>query len=302
MRRARSLLFGFRGAFCRAFLCSFLGSFLGGFLVLIGVSPCRADITDLMRFLRPVQLAPRTLTQSPPRKLLFNGFPLHVMSGRTPESIDEVLNFYERSFSREPDGKPTQPMQRQRGKDFGSLMTVDTTLLAALQAMKRRQHYATSAPLRMVYAHRVDEPPDAAAPERGGPKTDYLAIWSEEAVSQDVLAPPRDRDAPGMDAPDTPRPPAGLRSFNMYEPASGYLIVSYEVPAPPQAALESTLLVLRGAGFLPDPGFAAAASAKGKRVVRLERAGGEDRDLIVSVQPKRGEPDACTVTYLMRRR
>lgn len=264
---------------------------LAAALLLLGLPrPGRASITDLLKLLRPVEAAPRTLSQSPPRKLLFNGFPLRVMSGRTPESIDAVLDFYEQSFSREPGNKPTQPMQRQHGRDFGALVTVDAPLLKTLQAMRAtHQHYALTAPLRMAYARRA---PDAVS-------TDYLAIWSEEALPAGVLAPLGSQDAPGMDAPDTPRPPAGVRSFNLYEPASGYLVVTYEVPAPPQTALASTLLLLRGAGYAPDPGFAVAAEQRGKRIVRLEQPG---RDLLVSVLPRKGAADACTVTYLLRSR
>lgn len=259
-------------------------------LLLLPAGPSRASITDLLRLMRPVSAAPRTLSQSPPRKLLFNGFPITVMSGRTPESIDAVLDFYEQSFSREPHGKPTQPMQRQRGRDFGALVTVDAPLLETLQAMRAtRQHYTLTAPLRMAYARRAA---DAVS-------TDYLAMWSESALPADVLAPPGEQDAPGQDAPDTPRPPAGVRSFNLHEPASGYLVVTYDVPLPPQPALESTLGVLRGAGYKPDPGFAAAAAQRGKLVVRLEQPG---RDLIVSVRPRKDAPDACTVTYLLRNR
>ena len=263
-----------------------------GLLVLLWVSASRASITDLLQLQRPVTAPPRALSQSPPRKLLFNGFPMQVMSGRTPESVDQVIDFYEQSFSREPDGRPTQPMQRQRGKDFGSLVTVDAPLLAMLEAMHAtKQHYTLSAPLRMAYAHRVAE--------SGAVYTDYLAIWSESALSAGVLTPLPAQDAPGLDPPDTPRPPASVRSFNVYEPASGYLVVTYEVPSPPPLALEGTLLVLRGAGYLPDPGFATAANARGKRMVRLERQG---RDLLVSVLPKKASPDACTVTYLTRSR
>lgn len=262
------------------------------FLILCGARAVRADITDLLNILRPVEAAPRTLSRSPPRKLLFNGHPLNVVSGRTPESIDQVLDFYERSFSREPAGKVTQPMQRQRGRDFGALVTVDAPLLPTLQAMRAtRQHYTLTAPLRMAYARR------AAGGEAS--YTDYLAIWSDEAMGKDILAPSADLDAPGMDAPDTPRPPGGVRSFNMYEPAAGYLVVSYDVPGSAQAALESTLQVLRGAGFSPDPGFAAAANAKGKRLVRMERQG---QELLVSALPKKRTQEDCVVTYLVRNR
>lgn len=248
----------------------------------------RADIRDLLQLLRPVQTTPHTLSQSAPRKLLLNGFPLKVMSGRTPESVDQVLDYYQRSFSREPAGKLPQPLQRQRGTDYGALLTVDAPLVDTMRAMHAsRKHYALTAPLRMAYARRADS------------YTDYLAIWSDEPMAPGVLAPPIDGDAAGMDAPDTPRPPGGLRSFNVYEPAEGYLVVSYYVPSAPQQAIESTIGVLRGAGFAPDPGFANAARAKQRPMVRLERAG---QDLIISVSPVKDQPEASTVTYLTRRR
>ena len=41
------------------------------FLILCGSRVARADITDLLNILRPVEAAPRTLSRSPPRKLLF---------------------------------------------------------------------------------------------------------------------------------------------------------------------------------------------------------------------------------------
>lgn len=256
--------------------------------VLCCASEGRADIRDLLQLLRPVQATPQTLGQSPPRRLLFNGFPLQVMSGRTPESVDQVLDYYQRSFSREPASKIAQPMQRQRGTDYGTLLTVDAPLLDTLKALHgRRQHYAFTAPLRMAYARRADS------------YTDYLAIWSDSPLSVGVLVPPVDGDAAGMDAPDTPRPPGGLRSFNVYEPAEGYLVVSYYVRAAPQQALESTIGVLRGAGFSPDPAFANAANIKRRSVVRLERAG---QDLLVSASPVKEQPEASTITYLTRKR
>lgn len=256
--------------------------------VLCCASASRADIRDLLGILRPVQATPQTVGQNPPRKLLLNGFPLKVMSGRTPESVDQVLDYYQRSFSREPAGKQPQPMQRQRGTDYGALLTVDAPLLDTLKAMRAsRKHYALTAPLRMAYARRGDS------------YTDYLAIWSDEPIAPGVLMPPIDGDAAGMDAPDTPRPPGSLRSFNVYEPAEGYLVVSYSVPSAPQQALESAIGVLRGAGFAADPAFASAASSRGRPLVRLERPG---QDLIVSVVAVKDQPEASTVTYLTRKR
>lgn len=263
-------------------------SLLFSLAIICCARPGSANITDMLNLLRPVRPTPQTISQTPPRKLLFNGFPLMVMSGRTPESVDQVLDFYQRSFAREPAGKLPQPLHRERGQDYGTLLTIDAPLLDTIKAMQSsKQHYALTAPLRMAYARRTE------------PYTDYLAIWSSEPPSSAVLAPPLDGDAPGIDPPDTPRPPSGQRSFNIYEPAEGYLVVSYYVPSAPQPALESTVAALRGAGYAPDPGFANAAAAAKSSLVRLERTG---RDLIVSVQPAKGQSDASTVTYLTRSR
>src|SRR4051812_17176979 len=91
---------------------------LCGICLLCCASAGQASILDLFSVLRPVRATPQTIKETPPRTLLWNGFPLKVMSGRTPESIDQVLDYYQDSFSRAPIGKAQQPMQRQRGRDF----------------------------------------------------------------------------------------------------------------------------------------------------------------------------------------
>ncbi len=251
----------------------------------------RANITDLLsRLGRPVPSAPRTLKESQPRQLLLNGFALHVMSGRTPEGVDAVLDFYARQFSHEEPGRPQPPMQRQRGRDFGSIVAVDAPLQDTLKRLQSdRLHWALSAPLRMSYAHRA------------GDYTDYLAVWSDHALPDYVLRPPIDSDAPGADIPDTPRPPGSRRSFNVQEPESGYRVVTYLVDAPPVVGLELALATLQDAGYHLDASFQAATRRRGKLLLRLERPG---RDLVVSAQAEKREPGGgkSQVTYLSRER
>jgi hypothetical protein len=251
-----------------------LGHVLRGLLwVALALSPWRADaaVLDLFDFLRLGHpQPPRTLANTPPRRLLLNGFPLQMLSGRTPESPRQVLDFYELRYRKRSQGALGAPVHRRDGDDFGLLVAADGNgeeLLAQMRA--RKLHYVHLSPLCMVYAQKVGE------------LTDYVAVFSDAPLPPNVLSPQNGQDAPGSDVPSVPRPAGALRSFSLSEPAVGYTAVSYIVEAPPHSAFSETVAQLRSVGWTGDSAFAQAANRSGNLMLRLERPG---IDLIVSAQ------------------
>ena len=75
--------------------------------------PARADVSDLFGMLRPaVPQPPRTVSESRPRPLLLNGFPLRLLSGRTPETPGQVLDYYEQHVRHTSKGPVPPPVWR----------------------------------------------------------------------------------------------------------------------------------------------------------------------------------------------
>lgn len=249
--------------------------------------PARAAITDLFGLLRPpARQAPGTLADQPPRRLLFNGFPLQVVSGRTPASVHQVLDFYQERCHRAPAAALPPPSHREEDDESGVLVAAAGDGRELLQQMRARQlHYVHLAPVCLAFA------------QRQGELTDYVAVFSDLPLPPQVLTPPSGRDAPGRDLPGVPRPDGALRSFSLIEPATGYTVVSYVLAASVDSALTAVLVPLHSAGFVEDSSFAAAASASGQSLKRLEQRG---QEVIVSIQPTSAQ--RCLIVYVVRSR
>lgn len=256
-------------------------------LTVAAPQPARADITDLFQLLRPnFPQAPRTLAESAPRHLLLNGFPLRMLSGRTPETPQQVLDFYEQRSRQRSRGAVPTPVFRREGQDFGILLAADGDGEELLRQMvARRLHYVHLAPLCMVFA------------QRAGELTTYLAISSDTPMPAQVLSPTSGQEAPGSDVPGVPRPAGSLRSFSLSEPAAGYVAVSYIVDQPPENAFASTVEELRAAGFTVDASFGTAARASGTLTLRLERG---RQDLLISAVPHQSGAQRSLIMYVTR--
>lgn len=249
--------------------------------------PVRADVTDLFGLLRPaVPQAPRTVSESRPRPLLLNGFPLRLLSGRTPETPQQVLDYYEQHVRRTSKGPVPPPVFRRDGEDFGLLVATEGDGEELLRQMAARKlHYVHLGPLCMVFAQQTGE------------LTTYLAITSGTPLPAEVLMPRSGHDAPGADLPGVPRPPGSLRSFSLSEPAAGYTAVSYVADQPAESAFTDTLSTLRDAGFALDRDFGSAAYRAGSLLMRVQRG---RQDLLVSAQPHHGTAQRSLILYVVR--
>ncbi len=267
--------------FARRVLCGIL------ILLTLAPRPARPAITDLFGILRPpARQAPGTLADRPPRRLLLNGFPLQVVSGRTAASVHAVLDFYQERCHRAASAALPPPSHRQEDDDSGVLVAAAGDGAELLrQMLARRLHYVHLAPVCLALAQRL------------GDLTDYVAVFSELPIPPQVLTPPSGRDAPGSDLPGVPRPEGALRSFSLIEPATGYTVISYVSFAPADSAIAAVLSQLRGAGFAEDSPFSRAAQASGQLLKRLEQRG---QEVLVSVQPT--SAGRSLIVYLVRSR
>lgn len=247
-------------------------------------SPARAEIRDLLQLFQDARNgmpeAPQTVGESAPRQLLFNGVPLRMLIGRSPQAPRDVVEFYQRRCGsgrarekgREP-GSPGPQLMRQVGDGYAMMVDVAPFFRAA--------------PLCMAYARRTDD------------GTDYMTVYSDGPLPKGVLSPSEREDAPGIDAPSVPRPHGGVRSFSLSEPATGYVIVAYAMDDAPEVALRQTINQLATVGFAIDGSFAQAASQERRLLMRLDRPG---QDLIVSAQERRAASHGSLILYLARTR
>jgi len=251
---------------------------------LCGAGPARAEIRDLLQLFQGARNgmpeAPQTVGESAPRQLLFNGAPLRMLIGRSPQTPRDVVEFYQRRCgaglarekSREP-GSPGPQIMRQVGEGYAMMVDVAPFFRAA--------------PLCMAYARRTAD------------ATDYMTVYSDGPLPKGVLSPSEREDAPGIDAPGIPRPHGGVRSFSLSEPAAGYVIVAYAMDDAPEVALRQAINQLATVGFTPDGSFAQAASQERRLMMRLERPG---QDLVVSAQERRAASHGSLILYLARTR
>ncbi len=110
------------------------------------------------------------------------------------------------------------------------------------------------------------------------------------------------QDVKGADAAEIPRP-RGVRLWSIVEPAAGYMLMAYRVPAPSEAALTETLERLATAGFASDFSSPSAPSGSPRRLQPMSgRVAGQVRELLVHVQPDDRVLGASLVIYLVRNR
>lgn len=250
------------------------------------------DLIDRLRGMPGMPAAPNSLGREPRRKILLNGFPLHLVTGQTADSVESVLTFYASQLvsTEARERKETPPvLVRKQTALGGYLFSTQRPDIAMLGRVKQGQApLASTGPLRMVHAQRV------------GSVTQYLAAWSDAAIPPAVIEPASEGDAPGRDLPDVPRP-LGVRVFSFEEPATGYALVSYRVAAPARQALQTTLDRLLQAGFRADEGLPdLTRSAEGvptdRGLAHVSRAG---RGVLVSVRPA-SDPQSSVITYVSR--
>jgi len=262
---------------------------LCGLLIMAVARPAKADIRDLLRFLQPSKPgAPGTVSQAPVRRLLLNGYPLEVVSGRTAESPRAVIDFYEQRYRSRGGAGSAFPTFRQDEDGTSVLATADSTgqsLLKADPGRGRGPGSATIPPLCLVFA------------QVAGDMTSYFAMFTEGAVPAAVISPPRGHDAPGGDVPGIPRPYNSYRSYSLAEPQTGYAMVSYVMDLPPEQAFQSTIEQLRGVGFSADSAQAQAAEQAGFMLLYLNRKG---QDLMLTATPYVGRSQHSLVMYVTR--
>lgn len=264
-----------------AVLCSIAGT----------ANRAQASVTDLVEqfsgVLRQLPKAPGTRGQDRERRLILNGQPLHLVTGRTADAVRPTLTFYRQRFeerSRAPKlGLRLFGLQNVDDR-YGSLVLIDPESREVVREVARRERDILSAgPLRMAIV------------QKQGDGTDYLLLWSDTPVHADALRPSIDRDAPGQDAPSTPRPPDSVRSLNLFEPAAGYGLVRYLSESPVETALQSTKERLRQAGYQEAPGFAAAAEQLGSALIQMQRPG---QSVLLRARPHK--TTGSEVTYLVQ--
>ncbi len=265
-----------------------LGALLCG-AALLCAAPARGDVRNLFRFLRqgPPEV-PHTVAKSPPRHVELNGFPLHLLTGRSPESPRQVVDFYQGSCSRSHRGSGPPPLLRRDGEDTSLLVGVDGDGAEVRRRMEEgRLHFIHTAPLCMVYAHLTDG------------LTDFMAVWSDAPLPPAVLSPPPRGDAPGYDIPGIPRPAGSRRSFNLVEPAAGYILVTYRSDDLPAVAFREAVGQLVAAGFVVDGALGRVAADQGRLLLTLDRPG---QNLLVSAEAGESGAPGCLILYMARSR
>lgn len=257
--------------------------------VLLTAAPAHADIRNLLGWLQRGQPeTPQTLGKSVPRLVELNGFPLHLQIGRTAESPRQVVDFYERSCARSHHSAGPPPLLRRDGEDASLLVGVDGDGEQVRQRMAAaRQHFIHTAPLCMAYAHLA------------GDATDFMAVWSDAPLPPRVLSPPPQGDAPGYDIPGVPRPTGTRRSFNLVEPAVGYIIVAYVSEEQPAVAFREAVNQLVAEGFAIDGAMGRAAADAGRLLLTLDRTG---QNLLISAEPRDSGAPGSLILYMGRSR
>ncbi len=246
-----------------------------GATVLTGTQSARADITEFFQLMKGARsglsAAPNTTGEGAPRQVVLNGVPLHLLTGRSNDTPEDVVSHYERRCPRPKFASSQLPIRKDVGTDYAWML--DPT------------PFLQPAPLCMAYAYN------------SAGLTDYIAVLSDAAVPAGALSSAENRDAPGSEAPGVPRPHGAVRSFNLAEPAAGYMMVSYLMPDSAESAFRQTVHQLTAAGFTSDGSFARAASQQGQLLIRLERTG---QDVLIHAMPRRTTPSRSLIIYMAR--
>lgn len=230
-----------------------------------------------------VPRAPEATGQDHERRLVLNGQPLRLVTGRTRIPVEQTLAFYHQRFD-ERAKAPSIGLRmigvQSKNQQSGYLVMVDPESRGALTAVARRaQPFLSAGPLRMAFA------------QRRGSATDYMVVSSDRPLPVELLQLSRDHDAPGQDIPHAPRPFGSVRGMNLTEPAAGYSLVSYRLDSPPEAALQLAKDSLRSAGFQEDAAVQAVAVAP--LVAHMHRQG-----QLLMVRARASKGMGSEVTYL----
>lgn len=244
-------------------------------MFLVCQRPAYADIKDFFQILKGARnqlgATPNTGGENATRHVVLNGIPLHLLIGRASQSPEKVISQQQQRCNRPQSGAAHVPIRKEISLDYA--MMIDPT------------PFLHPAPLCMAYAYS------------GQGQTDYMVVWSDGPVPTGALLSMEGTEAPGSEAPGVPRPHGAWRSFNLAEPSAGYMIVSYLMDDPAEAAFRQTVNQLLAAGFTTDGAFAQAASKNGQLLIRLERPG---QDVLVSALPRRHRTNKSLILYMAR--
>lgn len=259
-------------------------------LLVAPLGAAHATVTDLIDRLSGLasQLprAPGARSHDGERRLVLNGQPLRLATGRAPGGVRGILDFYRQRF----DAQARSPraglrmLGVQAGDDqAGYVVMIDPESAQALTEVARGERpFLSAGPLRMAYA------------QQRGDGTDYLIVRTDGPLGAEALRVPKGQDGAGQDIPNTPRPLGALRGLNLFEPATGYGLVSYRLDAvSPESALEVARDVLTAARYVEDPVSHAAATHADSALLQFHR----DREGLL-VRAHSRSAGGVEVTYL----
>jgi hypothetical protein len=217
-----------------------------------------------------------------PRKLVVNGFELHVMTAGTSLSVSEALDRFQsvcRSFEQldlpaevkrqladaAPSGSISpKGVMRRESREEGVLACLDMGdgldrdgLLARLTLFAKTQNLRDLGQLRFALARRSAE------------RTTLIMFWSEGDAKLNEMF-PANADAPGSDLRDLPRPERSMRTLSAFEAGAPYGIAFYSVSGQPRAAVEHAFkakLTDRGWTVRPAKNHTLVAMQHGRTVL-----------------------------------
>jgi hypothetical protein len=142
-------------------------------------------------------------------------------SGSTQDSIDRVLD--RQSEPCRTDGPWPNPIVRTRSADQGFIGCIvppaGQSITEGLSALATTHDLAALGELRATWVLQ------------GQGATRYVSVASDGALALPSMF-PSEGDAPGVDVPDLPRPPAARRLLSTWQDRTTPLIVSYQSTLP----------------------------------------------------------------------
>lgn len=180
-----------------------------------------------------------------PRALSINGETVHLVSGSTPSSLNEVLDAFEEmclqrdaqfrqqitdlyrenpDLPRRDELETFRPSLRRMAGDRGTIGCLDLgterrtagELLDAAAEFNRTGDLSALGNMRYIFAQEAD-----------GGRTQYVALWTEGEFHVDHVLPSAG-DAPGEDLAGVPRAPDAVRSLYAHEMGRDDRFVIYE--------------------------------------------------------------------------
>ncbi len=172
--------------------------------------------------------------QDEPRELRVNGQTLMLTSGTTEDSLDTVLDDFERRCHAHNAGLQAEVRRslaqdlfvlRNEGERAGTVGCLDfgedigvSELVERATRFQRSNDLHDLGDLRYVYARELDD----------GHGVHFLTFWTTGSLNFDELTGGNgNRDVPGRDVAGIPRPPRSLRVIDASETGSHQRVVSY---------------------------------------------------------------------------